>query len=181
MTRVNYLKISDKRSETLRIEQKRVGDVQAPGGVELLPDGGGVVEKNEVGSVLTVHIGEVVSAQLVGEKDDGFPLLDALLELFLGEADALSIGGGEEEVLGRPLHRQGYPCRAVLLDGLLKPHLEGAAGQGGGDEHLGRGGVTAIRLRDVEGPAPLGQQRGEPAITCPSRGRCRSKSQITPV
>ncbi|MCQ4771968.1 hypothetical protein NE579_16240, partial [Intestinimonas massiliensis] len=41
-----------------------------------------------------------------------------LLELFLGEADALSIGGGEEEVLGRPLHRQGYPCRAVLLDGL---------------------------------------------------------------
>ena len=138
----------------LRIGQHRVGDVQAAGDLQFFSNGAGVVEQHEMRAILPGHVGEVVGAQLIGEEDRGGTLRNALLQLLPGERHALAGGGGEVEILGHPLYRQRHPLRAILRRRVLEPLLEGAAGEGGGDEHLGLVGGAAVGLSHIQRPAP---------------------------
>ena len=142
----------------LGIGQHRLPDAQVAGQKELFADGAGVVEQDEVGAVFPGHVGKVVGAQLVGEKDRGSPLLQHGAQRLPGQGGALAVGGGEKKVFRHPLHRQHHPALAVLIQRIPEPLTERAAGQGGGDQHPGPGGVGAVALGHVEGPPPLLEQ-----------------------
>ena len=110
-----------------------------------------IIKKNEVCNLI-LCIGEVPGAKFRSEKDGRLFLLQKFLKHFRTEWCAFSGLRGKGEVHAETLNVQCQPRgMPTLLDCILKPLLEGSAGQGGTDEANGFwGGIHAV-LGEVQG------------------------------
>ena len=116
----------------MAIRQEGLSDPQADRRLTFFPNGARIVEEDEVGSIFSAHVGEIVSAELVGEKDGGAVLLPFPLKRVPAEGDSLAGGGGEEKVLRHPLQQENGPRRTETPGCLGQTLLQRAAGDAGG-------------------------------------------------